>query len=1590
MPRVLARDGPRDRNGRNSAPRPADTEGKRFQGLGGSRFRSVRPVVPTPMTPLRNTVLRGDIERALDDLVAHEEGMRFQALAVILAKARWPDLIACERRYDLGCDARGSASAAPDGRGKALAASLTPTSTKLKADAQKVATTFKDVSLFIFVTPASLTNYTIQPWAAEIQRDYGYELIVLSREDIISALLAPANASLCRTFLGIDAPISATVAEQVQKVRTACVEGASAWTAHARLTDAWRIPLRATRLGERGRQVAAVAVDALRVLLLDGHRVILEAPAGRGKTTTLIEVASMQQTEDQPIALWLLVDFPAWIRSRIGIFAFLASTPPFLSSRITAYDIASVSDVVHVSFLLNGWNEIPERYSNDAIVALRELERGFPRAGVVVATRTHHIRPPLPGALTLQLLPLDQNERRDYLHAALGDAGEPLALRFEVDGELDDLTRTPFILAAIVQLALADTPIPDTATGVFDAVMRLTESSAEHSTQLQMPPLNGRARTFLKELALALTERGETALNDEDACRIVAKVTTGLRDAGQLANPPEPLSILGALTAHHVLEFIPGPAAAFRFQHQQLQEWFASTRITERLLNISVADKTALRQFTLDYVNRPIWTEALCLVAEELGRQDTAETLTVGRLLIESALRVHPTFAAILVRRCGKAIREVVRRAIETDLRAWYQRTTRTPVPALTAMLATGFPDFVDILVPYLTDSDSSRAAALYDGVNEFPVSSLGADWRQLVSTWPARCRVHLVHHLRIDLAEEFATTDPDHDVRLAAIDRINWAGARVSLARTLTRLDTDTFERALWQSHHISLPPAVHERARHIYSTLLERATTASNRLRLLVALETVGGADIPSIQGELTRLASQCLADNVIHHTRAALAIIHRVDPSWVSEWVTRRIIDGGPRKAEGLSIFVTHLSGDQREELLRAATGDQAAGHLVQDTVRQLADVELARRAFQMLCAVRQSTALAAEGRVREQNLLSFLRSLQPFLVGAGVALSVSDTFDTVKYLAVIDVFAGIQSSDEHWKRELAPADRAHIRAYLKSGFEWVIGQHDFSGTLRAHAASALGRVGEPEDASDLWRLIEADLERSRTGRGAWRAGDRDERAQGGTTSWTRWYVDSLVTVDPERADEALVRLLWEPEYEDDAAAALVGLVAPPRKPRAWPFSTIDYDAVRAARVRPAEPSARAARYATELSRRLEHVLGACEEGNSAAVLMSTTAKRHAARLASLDGVNSATRILDILARPGRFDEWIRLDALEALLMAGATLPSEDTLRVLQPAMDRGLHDLRRHEQARFVLHRCLCLLPFVAPPKDGIERIRSLLGTVPIDGHECARLVKSLGESHCPEALPLLLEIAVREKASFPLFVEAWLNALLVLGTTEAQQVLLGIIDPEVDVPALLQPDVRMQVAASIAEIARATPHVRDRVIYLCSRPLSPAHRALLAAILELLGERSAVLSSLDLIGDSLTPPIPDGIARAVEHVAIEYQPAGTNTYILRPSNAADLRRRLFGMLRNDPARRHTALSLLLQIEEWRVKYGRPLEEPWHPDIHAGGAWWIATAEPALSRAHSRNPKDATISLRSILNSRGFGSLLAWLGFKRSAE
>ena len=70
------------------------------------------------------------------------------------------------------------------------------------------------------------------------------------------------------------------------------------------------------RLDPNGAESADVlSLEQINEVLSQSRRIVLEGPAGRGKTTTLIQLAQHARTVGIPF----MVDLPAWTSSRRGI-----------------------------------------------------------------------------------------------------------------------------------------------------------------------------------------------------------------------------------------------------------------------------------------------------------------------------------------------------------------------------------------------------------------------------------------------------------------------------------------------------------------------------------------------------------------------------------------------------------------------------------------------------------------------------------------------------------------------------------------------------------------------------------------------------------------------------------------------------------------------------------------------------------------------------------------------------------------------------------------------------------------------------------------------------------------------------------------------------------------------------------------------------------------------------------------------------------------------------------------------------------------------------------------------------------------------
>jgi len=804
----------------------------------------------------------------------------------------------------------------------------------------------------------------------------------------------------------------------------------------------------------------------------------------------------------------------------------------------------------------------------------------------------------------------------------------------------------------------------------------------------------------------------------------------------------------------------------------------------------------------------------------------------------------------------------------------------------------------------------------------------------------------------------DFALADPSPKVRAAAVSMLSWCGADQDLARLLKDLDEESFEEAVREIPLESIPILLQPRALTVYRKLLNESTDVMNCIRILLRLAKLGDTNIPEkLKYELTRLPSDRINDQAEYVIRPALEVVRKTEPEWASHWVVGRIAGGSLRQKDWMT-FVSSIPENLKAELLAGIGSKELQYNRLSDIIAAQAaigDFSLVDAVFTKLCDARRD--ISDDARAQDQakwaivrQLEDILQSLPPDLAVASLSNCFTREFDVVEFIAVIKVFGGFDSNAPDLRDRLQDDLRQNLRTYLKNGVRFALKQDDPSGEMKAHLATALARVGEPEDMLDLRQLIRADIERIRNGISARARGEQSALAKWCQNMYDNWYVRAIAVLDTKQAGAVLMELLLEPEYENMAASALVRLAIIRNTENQFRHGTdyrIVWDARAGRRPNQFDEESRCL-YATAIKQRIYSLLNEREYSIQTA-FYNFRLKELARVLAKLDSHNSAELVLQIIALPGEWDGWHRVEALEALLLNGAELPAEETLRALNPVIEQVCADGLYNNQNVRLVTRCLCLLPFINVPSIGIGRMRQVLSSARIPPHELREMITALGQSRCQEALTLLRELAGTSEIDMQYIFGEWISAVAILGVPESERILLGFIDPDVDgfdIGTEKGRNGKNEVLVScIADLAQRKFEIKQRLFRLCEIQRSPTVRIMLSKVIFRLGAVDAILAGLNLIDDNATPPIPYDLRRAIENFFLERYPQvkTENDHTLLRQGSIEIREKLFEMTLREVRRKKSAIALLGQIEVWRLEYGKPVAEPRHPAFDSGELW-----------------------------------------------
>jgi len=1512
-------------------------------------------------------LLRVDIERALDELTSYEEGMRFQGLAVVLGRKRWPELIARQRKKDLGLDAYAHSSLTLERIGKGLAASITPTLKKVLSDAETAKENFPDLGALLFVTPGKVGNADRKYWEDEVQKTHGIKLHIIEREEIITQMMMPENASLCARFLRLSIVSEPSIKDLIDRTRRAASTATKTW---ANKTKGFPlIDLMAVRLGTDGAESSDVlSLEDIDHALSQSHRIVLEGPAGRGKTTTLTQLAQRVRAAGTAF----IVELSAWTSSRRGILDFISGMPAFQAEGLTSAGLARVQQAEPFMFLLNGWNEIAESNSAQANEALRELERDFPSAGIIVATRTHHLTPPLPGALRLRLLRLERAQRQAYLMARLGEKSAEFGASIDADPSLDALTRTPFILSEVASLLECGSEIPSTKIGILAKILRQQERRDEHRNALQMAPIFGESIEYLKAIATEMTRRGSVALPEEEARAVIATIARKLSHIGRIEPVAAP-AVLATLTAHNVLERVDYPKTVFQFEHQQLQEYYAALDVRASLIDLQNNGQDATRRFTEDYVNDPAWAEQLRMIAETFSEETgdveaDSRNNRAGENLVSMALAVDLVFAGEIARLCGITVWNKVRTTVGARLRAAYEISDGSlRQHAIAAMLATGADDFDDIIVPLLSGQDQQTRLNTYRLGPDIKISSLGPNWRERIRCWNEEARADFVseilHHRVDDEVVDLAVEDSSIAVKNAAAYNLIRRGADEALIRVIESMSEQTFDEFARKNADL-MPTALRPRAIAALLSFIEASMDHAARLRAAISLLKLGETDLDGVAKDaIAKLSRGDMRTLDPYYIQSALEYLHQIDPTWTNEWVVTQIAEGYLYEHEHWLQFVAEIPHELVDKyLLRLETEDLRNTHIggMISIIAARPDTNLSARIFESLRKLRRK--VDAEPSMRhetERNIALQLENLFRHLPGdiaaAGI-LSTATSGDPLDIKVTTGVLNRVDRSDTAPLRITDDELKGRLRIYLKDSMNVVLDQDDFSGEEKAYLASSIALVGAPEDMSNLITLIRADIERVSRGRAARASGDRGPLGNGGVMSYAHWHTAAVIRLDPAGADPVLIDLLSEPAYRSEAAAAIARNFSPNSEPSF--HRALRYDLIWKARQAPTLPPSsdqRRARFAIAFDAEIKRLLEQSRDGTTCSGLYDL-----AKALAAVDGRGFASSVLDVISMPDQWNQRTCLDASECLLLAGVVLPSATAFSLIDSIVERT--EKWMHNSDRNILQNLLTLCPFVDDPTAGIAKIRDVLGKRQFRGYELGEIVSALGESRSDAAIDLLYELGC-DTQTFEQCEEKFIDAFFALDTPRAQDILLGFVNPDIRGITLTRRLHREDLlVARLAELAKRSPMVATSLQILCERDLPEINRQTLSKVMNRIGTPEALAANLNLIDDFRSLPIPQGIWDHLENDFVERRPYGrTDNIFTRHARASnELRAHLFGIAIQRDKRRNSAFTLLGQIELWRLEYGRPTGEPRHPDFASGQSW--PPTEPLATLKGGQYPQE----------------------------
>lgn len=1270
---------------------------------------------------------------------------------------------------------------------------------------------------------------------------------------------------------------------------------------------------------------------------------ILVAPPGMGKTTTLFQIADGLLASGTGIPL--IVPLGDWATRNATILASILGRTAFQT--VSEGDLRVSASQRGVVLLLDGWNELDAQARKRARVQVDMLKAELPEIGIVVSTRKQAFDVPFEG-MRIELLPLDEKQQMRIATALRGHAGATIIERAWRTAGLRELVTIPLYLATLLSLP-HDVPFPSTKEEVLRRFVASHENEPDHIEALYAAT-HGLQQDYLKGLAMFAMHATSTSISDRNARRCIVGTATLLADDWQIASKPDPDEVLETLVSNHLL-LRTADSLGYTFQHQQFQEWYAAGALERRI--VAEIDRPAGREeLKANIFDHPVWEEAILFAVERLAWGDAQQQTACANAIL-AALEVDPNLAAEMIYRGTNEVWALIASKIQECIARWHMPGTADR--ALHFMLTSGRFEFSAAVWPLITDEDDQVSLRALRQRKDFRSGILGPGAEDRIRGLSRHARSVLLHEMAwrgdlnaLDLASSIAREDPDPEVQATVIDALAIRRADHRIAAILRNADEKTFDLVVAKDLVVDVDD---NRVREALARARDRSAAAAqsddDRLGAIARADDSKGRD-----DELADLIATIAVDS---SQDATIRLIHQLwnrHPVAVARGLLVRLRTGRtlfPGADDLLASGGIVLDDDAllalalAEPAKRDDGADAAASLLGPRTTGNLVD------AF-----------LDVDSRLRAGGLhhsevheaASGLRTRIAHVPGSSLVAAVLERSSGANSPRLAQL-AGLLVRQTDGVLERSRLFDANALATIRHLVEEWATRMLVAGDARRSETAALARLAEcaaaPALVPILKRLLDDELRRYRAFRaeaeaGGWLPGPALDESR---TPYTGQYQRAFMAIRSPHTAAVMEAYLTDEYFGESAARVLAEhwrIANEPPKNRYAPGG-VDFSGVKSMRKARAAAEWTSAE-ADMIFATVERLISddSTDEQKRLAVALGTIASRlpHGQRAATM------RKLISLASRRKR------ADLLLNLALSGEEIDIEDVATGIAETFEAAKTERWILTQSDgYELKVWLQLLPFVGRVMEGLP----VLCAMPPAQREprfLKEMIAAFPYSPAPDAEDTLFKLAEEDARFYTDY--QWRRAALRLDTPTSAQRVVALVTQGM----LSTAGSDWEFVQTLAHLIATSAAVRAQVYaLLATGDLVPGLAILARVIAERPDEDGLLLlarleqqQKIGFVGE-----------RTIESVITERVPieGWSGAHDVVPVAAGSLRRRLLA-LTTDGGADDVAARYLRIIDEYRDRYGMPETESRHPDLSSGKPWPFLLPDPDAERLCDMAPRE----------------------------